>query len=137
MSSSYFQRWFHMALKHSCSRMHSYFRIFRFLNPEDSDYISRDKRIFFGIGMLYRYNLYIYILHYTYNTFLSTCYSHLNRHLFMVMLSVLIRFLYLNSFDFLQTTKPFHRLPDYTAVLSYSSCLASLAPWIRINLSKG
>lgn len=31
------------------------------------------------------------MLYYTNNTFLSTCYSHLNRHLFAAMLSVVIR----------------------------------------------
>lgn len=68
------------------------------------------------------------MLYYTNNTFLSTCYSHLNRHLVMATLTVLIRCLYLNLFDFLWTTKPFHRLPAYPVVLSYSSCLAPLSP---------
>lgn len=90
---------------------------------------QRKKNIFW-----YRY---VYILHYTYSTFLGTCCSRLNRHLVTAMLTVLSRSLHVSSFDFFQPTEPFHRLPIYLVVPSYNSCLAPLSLRACVNLPKG
>lgn len=66
------------------------------------------------------------MLYYTNNTFLSTCYSHLNRHLFAAMLSVVIRPLKDVKFIYiLKTTKLFSRLPAYSVVCCYKNTSVS------------